>query len=289
MATDDGLERCSTCYFPTSWLAVPLLSKREHNHDSTIYTFGLPEGQSLALPVCACILLKAPGRGRKADGGPQDFDGSDAVRPYTPISDNSMLGAFELLVKRYDDGAVSQYLHGLTPGPETKVEFKHIPFNIKAQYPFEGKKTFTLLCGGTGLAPMYQALWKLLGTPGDEREVVLIFSNKTTADILMRSELEAYATQHGKRFKLVYLVGATADAPAPEGWASTASYVAETGWIDEATLKKHAFPPKDDTLVFVCGVPGMYETLCGPRTDKELKEGSLLQKLGYTKEMVAKM
>ena len=47
------------------WLDLPLLAKREHNHDSTIYAFGLPEGKSLELPVCACLLLKAPGRGRK--------------------------------------------------------------------------------------------------------------------------------------------------------------------------------------------------------------------------------
>jgi cytochrome-b5 reductase len=33
----------------------------------------------------------------------------------------------------------------------------------------------------------------------------------------------------------------------------------------------------------------MYTILCGPRTEKEVKEGSVLQKLGYTAEMVAKM
>jgi len=35
--------------------------------------------------------------------------------------------------------------------------------------------------------------------------------------------------------------------------------------------------------------PGRYEALCGPRTEKELKEGSVLQQLGYTTSMVAKM
>jgi len=33
----------------------------------------------------------------------------------------------------------------------------------------------------------------------------------------------------------------------------------------------------------------MYENLCGPRTEKTLKEGSVLQRLGYTTEMLAKM
>ena len=105
--------------------------RRRYNHDSTIYTFGLPDDVSLALPVCACLLMRANGRGR-AEGGAKDaWDGSDAVRPYTPISDNAMVGKFELLVKRYPDGAASEWLHGLELG--SMVAFKHIKFNIKAR------------------------------------------------------------------------------------------------------------------------------------------------------------
>ena len=51
--------------------------------------------------------------------------------------------------------------------------------------------------------------------------------------------------------------------------------------------RRHA--PADDTMVFVCGLPPMYAALCGPRTEKELKEGSTLHKLGYTTAMVSKM
>ena len=106
------------------------------------------------------------------------------MRPYTPISDNGMLGKvrynvtnfvgptfdvglesprlrlpgclpllsrtaslptnsppmlerwphttqFQLIIKRYDGGAVSQYLHKLKIG--SPVQFKHISFNIKRQ------------------------------------------------------------------------------------------------------------------------------------------------------------
>ena len=138
----------------------------------------MPDNKSLSLPVCACLLLNAPGKGRKEGGGKDDFDGSDAVRPYTPISDNSMLGQFELLVKRYDGGAVSQYLHSLEPG-NASVQFKHIKFNVKAPYPFEGKKNFTMLCAGSGITPVYQALHKLMKTPGDDRKVTVIYGNKS--------------------------------------------------------------------------------------------------------------
>eukprot|EP01052_Picozoa_sp_SAG31_P010778 SAG31_NODE_599_length_13649_cov_9.930775_7_plen_184_part_00 len=101
----DGLEHCSTCFIPTTWYELPLLEKQEHNHDSTLYTIGLPDGQALNLPTCACILMNVPGKGRKEGGGAEDWDGTDAVRPYTPVSGN-VPGKFDLLVKRYDGGAV---------------------------------------------------------------------------------------------------------------------------------------------------------------------------------------
>ena len=80
-----------------------------------------------------------------------------------------------------------------------------------------------------------------------------------------------------------------ADDPPPPGWATTDTYTAETGWIDEAKISKYCHAPAADTMVFVCGLPPMYAALCGPRTEKELKEGSTLHKLGYTTAMVSKM
>ena len=54
-------EYASSCYLPTEWTELPLLSKSEYNHDSTIYEFELPRCTSLNLPACGCILLNAPG------------------------------------------------------------------------------------------------------------------------------------------------------------------------------------------------------------------------------------
>ena len=83
--------------------------------------------------------------------------------------------------------------------------------------------------------------------------------------------------------------GTAPDEPRPAGWEDTDTYTAETGWVDEAKIAKYAFPPSDDTLVFVCGLPPMYAALCGPRGEKELPDGCVLQKLGYSAAMVAKM
>ena len=42
-------------------------------------------GQALNLPTCACVLLRVPGTP------------DDAVRPYTPISEEARRGSFDLL------------------------------------------------------------------------------------------------------------------------------------------------------------------------------------------------
>ncbi len=59
--------------------------------------------------------------------------------------------------------------------------------------------------------------------------------------------------------------------------------------MDEQIIRKHADAPATDTLVLVCGLPAMYDTLCGPRAEAGLAEGSVLQRLGYTAAMVRKM
>ena len=137
------------CFFPTEFLAAPLLSVRQETHNSKVLRFGLPEGVSLRLPVSSAIVLNAP-----------MADGKSIARPYNPISSNDQRGSFDLLVKVYPEGKVSRYLDSLRPGD--RVSFKQVKPNLKPfRYPF-GKATITMLAGGTGVAPMIQALHPLL-------------------------------------------------------------------------------------------------------------------------------
>ena len=63
---------------------------------------------------------------------------------------------------------------------------------------------------------------------------------------------------------------------------------ADIGWIDEEKVRKYGFPPAKDTIVLVCGLPGVYDKLCGPRNSPSLPSGCVLSNLGYTEDMVLK-
>lgn len=262
---EDGekLEYASSCYIPTSWVSFPLIEQKEYSADSKVYSFALPEGQGLDLPVCSCILTRTP-------------DGQGA-RPYTPISSGRMKGRFELLIKRYDQGLVSNHIDSLKPGD--KAWFKHVSKNVKVQHPFPQKK-IGMVCGGTGITPMFQAIQKIVEELEHPFEVVCLYGNRSPQDILLRAELDDLVERSQGRVKIVHVVSGS-KAPIPD-WDG------EKGWVDEERAKKYLPPPEDDPLIMVCGLPALYRTFCGMRDEDELPEGSVLQKLGYKPEQVVK-
>ena len=220
--------------------------------DSFVVRFGLPDStKPLNLSTCACILA-----GHKDD-----------VRPYTPISTNALTGSFELLVKAYPNGALSQRL--ATMEIEEKMPFKHIKFNVKTQYPFAAKKV-GMLAGGTGITPMLQALHAILGTSDDETEVSLVYGSKTSEGILAKDTLHDWEAEEPWRFKVTHVLS-------DEG---------KREFIGEDHIRRHLPSPEDDCVLFVCGPDLMYNALCGPRGDPEVT--GLLKKLGYSKSQVYK-
>jgi cytochrome-b5 reductase len=68
------------------------------------------------------VLFKGPDSLKDAKGNP-------VVRPYTPTSASDEPGILEFVVKRYEGGLMSQYMHGLKPGDSLAIKgpFPKIP------------------------------------------------------------------------------------------------------------------------------------------------------------------
>jgi cytochrome-b5 reductase len=72
---------------------------------------------------------------------------------------------------------------------------------------------------------------------------------------------------------------------APKGWAPAA-----VGFVNEDVVKKFLPAPSKDSMIFVCGPPGMMKAISGAKAP-DYTQGEVdgvLKKLGYTKDNVFK-
>jgi cytochrome-b5 reductase len=255
------------CILTENWTPLALISKETVNHDTSVYRFSLPDGTSpLNLSTCACVLASIPD---------STANGELIVRPYTPISTNADIGFMDLMVKKYRKGIMSTALSNLNAGDT--LDFKHISFNVKVQAPFNVKK-IGMLVGGTGVAPMIQALHAILGAHDNTTEVTLLYGSKTQQDILAREQIEAWAKASGGKFVVHHVLS---EEPSESDWEG------RRGFIDEEMIRE-TLPPSDDgeSCIFVCGPPAMYDSICGDRTEKEVL--GILEKIGYSQNVVYK-
>ena len=212
-------------------------------------------------------------------------DGRDTEKPYTPIDiavnrythltgggNNSSFSTnvMWLLVKKYPDGWVSSHIHGLRVGDMIHVK----GFLSKLPYSANMKKNIGMIAGGTGITPMLQVIRKILSNKEDITRIHLIFANSREDDILLKSELNELALLHSNRFNLSYIVSEV---------APDSSWSGHRGLVTPEILRSVMPPPSLDTLIYVCGPPGMLKAVCGNKAaDKSqgLVKG-MLEYLGY--------
>jgi len=174
------------------------------------------------------------------------------------------------MVKVYTDGAMSTILASLPIGGA--VDFKHVPFNVKIQYPFAAKK-IAMIVGGTGVTPMLQALHAILGTEDDATEVAVLYGSRTSDAILAKATLDAWASSN-PRLAVTHVLS---HEPEDSEWDG------KRGFIDADLVAAHC-PAPGEGLVFVCGPPPMYAAICGPH-DADGVTG-LLGAAGYARSDV---
>eukprot|EP00127_Corallochytrium_limacisporum_P007151 Clim_evm24s243 gene=Clim_evmTU24s243 len=233
-------------------------------HDTKRITFGLKRNQTSGITVAGLVLLQA------------ELKGENVLRPYTPTTGPDVKGRLEFVIKKYDDGAFTPYVHSLKVGD--KVSIKGPITKIKVEPNF--KQEIGCVAGGTGITPMYQVIKELLRHPENKTKITLLAANKSESDILLKKELDELASKNPDRFTVQYVLD-KAPAGKPE-------YV--EGFVTAEVAKKFLPPPSENNLIMVCGPPGMMKAVSGDKNpDKSQGEVSgVLKTLGYTKDMVFK-
>ena len=227
--------------------------------------------------------------------GPTGADGKFVAKPYTPVSMNGMLltqsypnslfnalsfgsleqkGSFELVIKTYPNGIVSNHVCNMKEGDHIEVKGPMQKF----KYVANSKRAIGMIAGGTGITPMLQVIREIIRNPADKTEVHLIFSNHAEEDILLRKEIDEIASKH-KNIHVTYLVTQPSSA-----WKGL------TGRITQSLLQQLLPAPAADVSVYVCGPPSFMESVSGGKT-KDFKQGEVsgfLKELRYNEDMVFK-
>jgi len=244
-----------------------LLEVYDVSHNTRKYRFELEDpNQKLGLNVASCLVVSAPiGENGKA-----------VVRPYTPVSDPEDRGFFDLVIKTYPQGVMSKHVASLKPGDtlEFKGPFAKIPITTNM------KKKVAMIAGGTGITPMFQVINEILKNPQDKTEIILLYANLSEKDILLKDQLDQLSFRHRDRFHVHY----TIDKSVLPNWKH------DVGFISSSMVKKYLPPPSNDTVVMVCGPPGLMNLVSGDKAP-DYSQGELtglLKDLGYSKDGVFK-
>ncbi|KAG1681583.1 hypothetical protein FOA52_014091 [Chlamydomonas sp. UWO 241] len=221
---------------PAEFKPLAISEKRFLNHNTLFLRFNLSSPtMRLGLPIGQHISFLVKGE-----------DGKDVYRSYTPVSDDDQLGSVDFVIKIYDQGKMTQVLNKLNVGDAVQMKGP----KGRLQYVPNMKAHFGMVCGGTGITPMYQVVNAILKNPRDKTKVSLIYGSITEEDILLRKELDVLAQAHPGRFKVLYVL----DKP-PAGWTGG------SGYITADLMRAHLPAPGPSTLTLRCGPLPMMDAM----------------------------
>ncbi|TKA24887.1 Nitrate reductase [NADPH] [Salinomyces thailandicus] len=233
---------------PRTWKKATLHSKTTVSWDTRLFTFKLEsDDQTLGLPTGQHLMIRL-----------RDPVTREAIiRSYTPVSPTAQRGYMDVLVKVYFDtperkgGKMSGAMDSLPIGHS--VDFKG-PTG-KFQYLGQGLvhvnrlqrrvKTFLMICGGSGITPIYQVLRAVMQDEGDATRCVVLDGNRLLEDVLCKEELDGFARTNQERLRLLYTL-----TKAPEDWQGL------RGRIAEPLLREHCGRDgfgDGEAMVLICG------------------------------------
>ncbi|PYH35108.1 putative cytochrome b5 reductase [Aspergillus neoniger CBS 115656] len=217
---------------PKEYKSLPLVEKTLLAPNVYRFVFQLPrKGDVVGLPIGQHVAIKAT------------VNGQSVSRSYTPTSNNLDLGRLELVIKCYPDGLLTgQYLANLNVGDQVLFRGPKGAMRYKRNLC----KKIGMIAGGTGITPMFQLIRAICEDDKDTTEISLVYANRTEDDILLRTELEAFASAYPRSLKIWYML----DQP-PNDWQYG------KGYVTPDVMREKLPEPGPDTRIMLCGPPGM--------------------------------
>jgi cytochrome-b5 reductase len=114
---------------PERFLDLKLKSIEPYNHNTSRFVFELPDGGAALSPITSLVVVRAS---EGSEHAPVDKKGNLAIRAYTPISSPDQEGELVLLIKKYENGVISKYVHErLRPNDTLAIKGPIVKFPYK--------------------------------------------------------------------------------------------------------------------------------------------------------------
>ncbi|XP_052256709.1 NADH-cytochrome b5 reductase-like isoform X2 [Dreissena polymorpha] len=197
------------------------------------YQFQLPTGRSLGLKTGQHIIIRA------------HIDGSTVTRQYTPVSDVEQKSSFELLIKVYNRGKMSQFVRLWTIGTSVDIRgpcgsYNYIPNQYRVLYMF---------AIGTGIAPMSQVINTILNNEEDETVIRLHYGCRCYGDILLKSRIDDWSRYWN--FTCTYYLSQEDTYTSNKAYRYGDKIVKNK--IDELSVRSAMINFTSDSFVLICG------------------------------------
>ncbi|KAI0203985.1 nitrate reductase [Astrocystis sublimbata] len=253
------------------WTKAILSAKTSVSHDSKIFTFDLEHAdQAIGLPIGQHLMMRL-----------RDPVTREAIlRAYTPLSPSTDRGKLDVLIKLYRATATQQGGRMTTAldsiplghfvdfkGPTGKFEYLG-----RGRISISGRerkvRRFVMVCGGSGITPIFAVLRAVLGDRDDPTSCVVLDGNRTEEDILCKAELDAFLVDNEHRYKLNYLLS----QPGP-------AWTGGRGRIDRDLIVREVGPCQSTDgadMLLVCGPKPLEESVLSIFTDMGWKKDDMV-------------
>lgn len=231
--------------------------------DSCVYTFQLPEECVLGVDLGQHAVLRV----------------NDVTRQYTPISDPRKIGSFDVLIKVYPNGRMSEHVRGWRVG--SKADWRG-PFGSFTYKPNKFRHIGLLACG-TGIAPMVNIIRAITENEEEETTLHCLYTCRTQHHLLLkRSLLQSFASFWN--FTITYALSrsspeAVSESPGELGYGDKVHH----GRVDFDLVQREMAPRlslsggndsnSSNNVVLICGTKSFTKDMI-----------NILRKLGCGKE-----
>ncbi|XP_020952257.1 NADH-cytochrome b5 reductase-like isoform X1 [Sus scrofa] len=170
-------QSCPSELNPETFMAFRISAVDRLSKDTYLVRFALPGNSQLGLRPGQHLILRGT------------VDDLEIQRAYTPISPANTEGYFEVLIKCYQTGLMSQCVKSWRVGD---AAFWRGPFGSFCYKPNQYGELL-MLAAGTGLAPMVPILQSITDNAEDETFVTLVGCFKTFEGIYLKAFLQEQA------------------------------------------------------------------------------------------------